>query len=726
MVRVVEQVREVESPQWLEAMIAHVSQQDATLLVRADTWAQTHYGDARHPGGEAWLAHARGVAGILVGLKVDAEALAAALLIGAPVATVSERETLAAEFGKGVVALIEGVDSMAQIQALRGHVEAGARQADRAGQIEALRKMLLAMAQDVRVVLIKLADQTQWLREIVKHEDVQARQLAAADTLELLAPLANRLGVWQIKWELEDLAFRCLEPETYRSLARQLDEKRTDREAYIARVMSLLGEELAKADINAELAGRPKHIYSIWRKMQKKGVGLDHLFDVRAVRLLVADVRDCYAALGVVHNLWTPIPQEFDDYIAKPKANDYRSLHTAVVGPDDKVLEVQIRTHDMHQHAELGIAAHWRYKESLKGDKVLDQRIVWLRRVLDWRDELADAGEMAEYFKAELIEDSIYVLTPQGRVIDLPRGATPVDFAYHVHSGLGHRCRGAKVNGQMVPLNHALANGQRVEIVTAKEGGPSRDWLNPALGYLKSNRARAKVRQWFNGQQAEAAMATGRAALEKELQRAGKTGQKLEDLAALLNFSRVEDLFAAFGRGEVSSRQIQNALTGSTPANAPAAVEVPAEVRRPESAGGILVVGVDKLLTVLARCCKPAPPDPIVGFVTRGRGVTVHRQSCSNVGRLPAERLIAADWGQTGESRFPVDVEILAGSHPDLARAILDIFTREKVRVLSSRSHVADLSARLGYTLEVQGLSQLRRLLAQVGDLPGVESVRRR
>lgn len=728
MVRVGEPVRQGESSQWLDAVVARLPESDAALLRRADAWARAHYGDSRHPAGAAWLEHVRGVAGILVGLNVDAEALAAALLIGAPVATGAQREALAAEFGAGVVTLVEGVASMAQIQALRGHVEAGARQADRAGQIEALRKMLLAMAQDVRVVLVKLADQTQRLRAVVKSEDGQARQLAAADTLELLAPLANRLGVWQIKWELEDLAFRCTDPETYRSLARQLDEKRVDREAYIARVVDLLREELAQAEIKAEVAGRPKHIYSIWRKMQKKGVGLDHLFDVRAVRLLVADVRDCYAALGVVHNLWTPIPQEFDDYIAKPKANDYRSLHTAVVGPDDKVLEVQIRTHEMHQHAELGIAAHWRYKESTKPDQALDQRVAWLRRVLDWRDELADAGDLAEYFKAELFEDSIYVLTPQGRVIDLPRGATPVDFAYHVHSELGHRCRGARVNGQIVPLSHALANGQRVEIVTAREGGPSRDWLNPALGYLKSNRARAKVRQWFNAQQLEAAIATGRAALEKELQRAGRTGQNLDELAALLKFARVEDLFAAFGRGELSARQLQAVLPGGAPATAPAPATASAPVPqgRTENAGGILVVGVDKLLTVLARCCKPAPPDPIVGFVTRGRGVTVHRRACSNVARLPAERLIAADWGQTGESRFPVDVEILAGSHPELARSILELFTREKVRVLSSRSHIQDPSARLGYTLEVQGLGQLRRLLAQVGELPGVESVRRR
>ncbi len=389
------------------------------------------------------------------------------------------------------------------------------------------------------------------------------------------------------------------------------------------------------------------------------------------------------------------------------------------------MLEVQIRTHEMHQHAELGVAAHWRYKEAVKGDAAFDNRIAWLRRILDWRDELADAGELAEYFKTELFQDSVYVVTPQGRVIDLPRGATPVDFAYHVHSELGHRCRGAKVNGQIVPLTYALSNGQRVEIITAREGGPSRDWLNPALGYLKSNRARAKVRQWFNSQQLEEAITHGRAVLERELHRLGKTGQNLDELAARLNFAGAEELLAAFGRAEVTPRQLHVAIGGVDVAVA-AAVEAKAPSPVRPGAGAILIVGVDKLLTVLARCCKPAPPDSIVGFVTRGRGVTVHRRDCRNVARLAAERQIAADWGKTGEARFPVDLEIIAGAHPALLRDILDIFTREKVRVVSSKSASQDLDARISFTLEVENLPQLKRLLALVRDLPGVESARRR
>ena len=728
MVKVTEITRDVQSSGWLEALTLRLPQPERDLVTRADAWAQELYGDRLHADGAPLIEHVRGAAGVLTGLKVDGDAIAAILLLGAAVGTRAEREKFESAFGAAVLGLVEGVLSMAQIQVLRGKVEkAGTKQADRTSQLESLRKMLLAMVQDVRVVLVKLADQLQCMRELVVNGSEDARAEAARDALDLFAPLANRLGVWQFKWELEDLAFRCVEPQTYKSLARQLDEKRINRESYLSEVMRMLREELARAGIKAEVTGRPKHIYSIWRKMQRKGVGLEDLFDVRAVRVLVEDIKDCYAVLGLVHNLWTPIPREFDDYIAKPKANDYRSLHTAVVGPEEKVLEVQIRTQDMHQHAELGVAAHWRYKEAIRDDAAFDQKISWLRRVLDWRDELADAGEIAEFFKTELFQDSVYVVTPQGRVVDLPRGSTPVDFAYHLHSELGHRCRGAKVNGQIVPLTYVLSNGQRVEIIAAKEGGPSRDWLNPALGFLKSNRARAKVRQWFNSQQLNEAIASGRAVLEKELQRLGRTSQNLDHLADQMEFGKVEELFAALGRGEVTARQIHAGLGMEEPAQEqPAATPAPDAQRRPSTASGVLVVGVDKLLTVLARCCKPVPPDPIIGFVTRGRGVTVHRQDCANVGRLPAERVIAADWGKTGESRFPVDVEIVAGSHPALMRDILDIFTREKVRVLSSTSYSHDLNARMAFTLEVGDQGQLKRLLALVRDIQGVESARRR
>jgi GTP pyrophosphokinase len=724
MVKLTDINRDIASEQWLEALNARLPQAERELVMRADDWAQQRYPGRVHPTGQPWMDHARAAARILGGLRVGGEAIAATLLLGAPIATRAERDALLGAFGPAVVSLAEGAASMAQIQALRSKNVAGTKRNDRASQLEALRKMFLSMAQDVRVVLIKLADQVQWLRELASMQDAVAREDVARETLELFSPLANRLGVWQLKWELEDLAFRCLEPETYRNLARQLDEKRKDRETYIGEVIRALRAELQAAGIEAEVSGRPKHIYSIWRKMQKKGVGLNDLFDVRAVRVMVADVKDCYTALGIVHNLWTPIPREFDDYIARPKANDYRSLHTAVVGPDGKVLEVQVRTHEMHQHAELGVAAHWRYKEAVEGDRALDEKISWLRNVLEWKDELADAAELADYFKTDLFQDMVYVVTPQGRVVDLPRGSTPVDFAYHLHSELGHRCRGAKVNGQIVPLTFTLSNGQRVEIIAAKEGGPSRDWLNPALGYLKSNRARAKVRQWFNNQQLDEAMAHGRAVLEKDLQRLGKTGQNLEELASRLEFAGVNELFAAFGRGEVTPRQVQAAVLGEAVADE----KLSGQPTTPPAAApsGILIVGVDKLLTVLARCCKPAPPDRIVGFVTRGRGVTVHRADCRNVARLPQERLIAADWGKTGASKFPVDIEVIAGSHPGMMRDILDIFTREKVRVASSTSSSHDLNAKIAFTLEVEGLPQLTRLLAAVQDISGVESARRK
>jgi GTP pyrophosphokinase len=725
MVKLTDINRDIASDQWLEALTARLPQAERDLVIRADAWAQKNYPGRLHSTGQPWIDHARAAAGILGSLRVGGEAIAATLLLGAPIATRAERDALNAAFGPAVVSLVDGVASMAQIQALRSRNVPGPKTNDRASQLEALRKMLLAMAQDVRVVLIKLADQVQWLRELASKGNADLREDAARETLELFSPLANRLGVWQLKWELEDLAFRCLEPETYRNLARQLDEKRKDRETYIGEVIRILRIELKAAGIEAEVSGRPKHIYSIWRKMQSKGVGLDELSDVRAVRVMVEDVKDCYAVLGIVHNLWTPIPREFDDYIARPKANDYRSLHTAVVGPDDRVLEVQVRTHEMHQHAELGVAAHWRYKEGAKGDPGLDDKISWLRSVLEWKDELADAADLAEYFKTDLFQDMVYVVTPQGRVVDLPRGSTPVDFAYHLHSELGHRCRGAKVNGQIVPLTYALANGQRVEIIAAKEGGPSRDWLNPALGYLKSNRARAKVRQWFNSQQLDEAIAHGRAVLDKDLQRLGKTGQNLDELASRLEFDNINELFAALGRGEVTPRQVQSGVLGEEmPEEKLPAHPVPP---RPTGASsGILIVGVDKLLTVLARCCKPAPPDRIVGFVTRGRGVTVHRVDCHNVARLPQERLIAADWGKTGASKFPVDIEVIAGSHPALMRDILDVFTREKVRVASSTSYSQDLNAKMAFTLEVEGLPQLTRLLASVREISGVESARRK
>jgi GTP pyrophosphokinase len=555
--------------------------------------------------------------------------------------------------------------------------------------------------------------------------------------IDVYAPLANRLGLWQLKWELEDLSLRALEPGEYRRVARLLDERRLDRERYIGEVTKALSRELNAAGIAADVTGRPKHIYSIVSKMRRKQIGIDALYDIRAVRILVDSVRDCYTALGLVHHLWTPLPGEFDDYIAKPKANNYRSLHTAVLGPEGKPLEVQIRTHEMHRHSEYGVAAHWRYKEGdvRPGgrDAGFDDKIAWLRQILDWKDAVADTGDWLAAFKSSLFTDSIYVLTPQGKVVDLPRGATPIDFAYAVHTSLGHRCRGARVDGQMVPLDYALSNGQQVEIIAAKQGGPSRDWLNPDLGYVQSHRARAKVRQWFKAQQHDATVAQGRTMVERELARLGQSALKLDAVAAKAGYVRADEFFAAFARDEINSRQVQAAITAVAQPAAPAAPSEPEVVTRQSRAAGsghgILVVGVDRLLTGLARCCKPAPPDPIVGFVTRGKGITIHRASCANVARIESrepERLIEASWGAPREQLFPVDIVVEASDRQGLLRDISELLSREKINVTAVNTQTRHHQARMAFTLEVESTVQLKRALQLARDIPGVFAADRR
>ena len=706
---------------WLTALGADYAESDVALLGRVLEWIAPQAADHPLQSGEPLLPHAVNTALMLREFKLDAECLAASLLAHVAVAHAAVL-AIRDQFGARVAELAEGVARMAMIENLSQRASRGSEQA---AQLEGLRKMLLAMVQDVRVVLVKLADHVQTLRFVVKCDDVQLRHDAARLALDIFAPLANRLGVWQLKWELEDLALRILEPETHRRIVRLLDEKRGDRERYIDQVISRLRKELARAGIKAEISGRPKHIYSIYHKMRRKGVDFDALYDVRAVRVLVGDVRDCYAALGAVHSLWTPLPKEFDDYIAKPKSNDYRSLHTAVIGPEGKPLEIQIRTFEMHGHAELGVAAHWRYKEGARRDSGYDQRIAWLRQIVAWKDEVADAGELAAQFKSELFEDTIYALTPQGRVIDLPQDATPIDFAYHVHTDLGHRCRGAKVDGAMVPLNTPLTNGQQVEILAGKQGGPSRDWLNPALGFLKSAGARGKVRQWFNRQNHEASVAQGRAIVDKELQRHGMTSINLDKLAQQFKFDKLNDFLAEVGRGEIGPRQLQTALRKDEPT--PVAADEPPLVGKPRAQpGGILVVGVDKLLTVPAKCCKPAPPDAIVGFVSRGRGVTIHRKGCVNVARLNAERLVSADWGASPDATFPVDIAIEADDRTGLLRDITEILSRERINVTATNSASRDAAARMLLTVEISNLDQLHRMLLLIREVRGVARAARR
>jgi GTP pyrophosphokinase len=490
-------------------------------------------------------------------------------------------------------------------------------------------------------------------------------------------------------------------------------------------VIELLHRELDAMSVPATIQGRPKHIYSIWRKMRGKNVAFEGLYDIRAVRVIVRNVRECYTVLGVVHDLWTPIEGEFDDYVANPKTNEYRSLHTAVLGPEGKTLEVQIRTEEMHQHSEHGVAAHWRYKEGGRADKAFDAKIAWLRQVLDWKQEvLGHAGDKA---KRGLFEDTIYVLTPQGRVVDLPAGSTPVDFAYHVHTDLGHRCRGAKVDGQMVPLNYKLQNAQRVEIMAAKQGGPSRDWLSPREGYLASPRAMAKVRQWFRHEDFEKDVASGRSALDRELHRVGATGESHERVAASCGFPKLEEFFAALGRGEVSSRQIEIAVRGEAPPQAPPPPFLtPA---RSKASSGVLVLGVNNIATVIAKCCKPLPPDPIVGFVTRTRGVMVHRADCPNVTGLEdaqRERLMPADWGKTGdEAPFSADVEVVAVDRQGLLRDVTEAIARERINVTAVNTLSRGAIAFMRFTVQVGSADAIARVLRQVKDVPGVDTARR-
>ena len=652
------------------------------------------------------LKGAAATAEVLGEIQADADSISTVLLGALPD---WGREQIETEFGANVISLMDGLKRIRAIETLSDEGPSLGAQ-----QLESLRKMLLAMAQDMRVVLIKLAEQVSLMRSLTSAA-AEPRHQAARQTLNLYAPLANRLGVWQLKWELEDLAFQFLEPTLYQHVAGLLDERRGDRENNIENVAKLLQQAIDAEGLKVDVQGRPKHIYSIYKKMQDKHLAFDDLYDVRALRVLTGDVRDCYTVLGVVHNLWQPIPSEFDDYIAQPKGNNYRSLHTAVMGPAGRTLEVQIRTHDMHRESEFGVAAHWRYKDGGKVDRKYDAKIAWLRQVLDWRDEVSAKRS------GELFQDSVYVLTPQGQVIDLPRGATPVDFAYHLHTDLGHRCRGAKVDGAIVPLSYILQNAQHVEIIAAKHGGPSRDWLNTNLGYLASHRGVAKVRQWFNHQELTLATANGRALLEKEMQRAGKTGVALEQVADSLKFSGVNALFAAIGHGEVTARQIQQALVTKM-VEAPQA-NVTQTAKALTTSRGILVLGVDNIATVMAKCCKPAPPEAIVGFVTKSRGVMVHRADCGNITRLDSqrrERMMPADWGRNMAGPFAVDIAVEAEDRSGLLRDIYDAMAREKVNVTMANTLTRGADATMLFTVEIPDLAKLQLMLQSVRNVPGV------
>ncbi len=716
------------APPALEPALAGLDASERAVVERALEFAAPLYEGKLLGTGEPALDHAYGLAANLAQLRIDAATRAAGLLFAVPEYLPDALDRLAARFDAAVAALVDGVSKLNRLRV----VTRGLAAADEKGkhsQAETLRKMLLAMVEDIRVVLIRLASRTQTLRFLAKASD-EIRRPLARETLDIYAPLANRLGIWQLKWELEDLSFRFLEPDLYKRIARELDERRGERETFIAEAIATLSREIAAAGVAGEVSGRPKHIYSIYSKMLQKGLEFDELYDVRGLRVLVDTVKDCYTVLGIVHNLWAPIPKEFDDYISRPKGNRYRSLHTAVAGTDGRSLEVQIRTHEMHRHAELGVAAHWRYKEGKTGrDDAYDDKIAWLRQVLAWRDEVVDSSEWVEQSKRAALDDTVYVLTPQGRVIDLARGATPIDFAYALHTDLGHRCRGAKVDGAMVPLDHRLDNGQRVEIVAAKTGGPSRDWLTQP-GYLATSRARNKVRQWFNLEELARTAATGRAVVERELAREGATGVRLEALAAQFGFAKAEDFFAAVGRDEIGPRAIQVAARGPEPAETPAEeTVVTRKSKATAEAGGILVVGVDRLMTQLARCCKPVPPDAIVGFVTRGRGISVHRRDCRSLAHLLVrhpERAIDSQWGARASAVFPVDIAVQAHDRQGLLRDVSEVLSRERINVTAVNTLSRQDVATMLFTVEVEDRDHLQRALAQIGGVAGVFSAGRR
>jgi GTP pyrophosphokinase len=685
------------------------------------------YGDRALRTGEPFVAHADGMVEIVRQLRADPDLLAAAYLFGIHDVLRDADDWLRSRFGGAVAQLVADLRQLMRLsEVTRARGQGGA-------QAEGLRKMLLAMVNDVRVVLLRLASREQTLRHFAARKgagvDADMQGAIARETIDLYAPLANRLGVWQLKWALEDLAFRLLEPDTYKQLARLLDEKRVERERFIADAVAQLRHRLAPAGIQGEVSGRPKHIVSIHNKMRSKRLAFDEIYDVRALRLIVGEVAQCYQALSLVHEMWAPVEGEYDDYIARPKANGYQSLHTVVRDAAGRTLEIQIRTREMHEFAELGVAAHWQYKEGGRKAAGADQhRVAWLRQLLAWRAEVDKPLPSAN------TEERIYVLTPQGRVVELPAGATAIDFAYHVHTELGHRCRGARVDGALLPLNRPLANGQTVEIMAAKSGGPSRDWLNAELGYLASARSRQKVRHWFNLLELEQSIASGRTVVERELQRLGRTVVKLDDLARRLGFASVDELSVAASKEEFSLRSIEQALltTPVTPvqaAPAPELAKAEAGKAAARGKGGVLVVGVDSLMTQMARCCRPVPPDDIIGFVTRGRGVSVHRANCANAASLTdrqPERLIEVAWSAAADAVYPVDVAVLAQDRSGLLRDISEVFAREKLNVVGVNTLSRRGEAQMNFTVEVTDASALRRALAQIADVGGVYSARRR
>ena len=688
------------------------------LLARAIDYAVQAHDSQMRVSGEPYVTHPIEVASILADLRMDMPTIVAGVLHDVVEDTDRTLDDVAAQFGDTVATLVDGVTKLRQIKR-KSKVDQGELDEQ---QAENLRKMFLAMVDDIRVIIIKLADRLHNMRTL-GYLPPEKQAATARETLEIFAPIANRLGIWQLKWQLEDLSFRYIDSERYHEIARLLAERRVERSRYLERVIDMIRARLTAEGIQARITGRPKHIYSIYTKMQEKHRDFDQIYDVRGVRIIVNTVQDCYHVLGVMHSLWRPIPGEFDDYIAMPKDNLYQSLHTAVVCLEGKPLEIQIRTEEMHQVAEYGIAAHWRYKEGSRRDKSLEEKVAWLRQATEWREDVQDAGQFVDSMKSDVFAEQVYVFTPKGEIVDLPKGATPVDFAYQIHSEIGHRCRGAKVDGRLVPLDYQLKNGEQVEILTAKQGAPSRDWLNPHLNYVATQRARQKIRQWFRRQQREQNIASGRDILDREMRRLGLNQESYGRIATLFKFSRVEDLLAAIGYGDISPDQIAHKIDDSGPGQDTLRLKA-----IPESAvSDIQVAGVGDLLTRLGECCKPVPGDPIVGYITRGKGITVHRVDCANIVHLQdTERLIQISWAAPQEI-YPVVIRIEAfdrsGMLRDIASAVADLgINMSAVNVSTNGDHTATIVATMG----VKSVAHLSALLNKLESVRDVLEVSRR
>jgi GTP pyrophosphokinase len=724
---------DIDLCQWLSGLpIAH-SEIESSRLLAACQMAQAAL-HARGTDSGDWAVDSNcflaglDTALILAELQVGTECLLAGILYRAVREQRVTSERVVEAFGEGVAQLIEGVSRMAAIGELRSSGDQpvlGQAQ----GQKDNIRKMLIALVDDVRVALIKLAERTCAIRAV--KNDEQRRLPVAREVFDVYAPLAHRLGIGQLKWELEDLSFRYIYGDAYRKIARLLDGKRVERDQFIIQVRDELCRALSNAGLEVEIEGRAKHIYSIWRKMQHKGIGFSQVYDIRAVRILVPQVKDCYATLGLVHGLWHNIPNEFDDYIANPKENGYRSLHTAVVGPEGKVLEIQIRTRQMHEEAELGVCAHWRYKgtdAAARSASTYEEKIAWLRQVLDWHEETGDAGDVAEQFSFQMAQDRIYAFTPQGDLVNLAHGATPLDFAYHVHTEVGHRCRGAKVNGSIVPLTYTLLTGERVEILTSKDGTPRRDWLQQGLGYLKTSRARAKVQHWFKAQAREDNVDAGRHLLEREFKRLALTSVDFQRISRKVQQASVEDMYAAVGSGDLTSAQVLNAAQGLVENRGPQL-----KLARPGSAvhrDQVQVRGVGNLMSHIAGCCKPLPGDAITGFITQGRGVSIHRSDCGRLVRLmeaSAERIIDVEWGLSPRDNYEVDVSIEAYDREGLLRDITGLFANARINVLSinTQTNKNRNTATMRLLVAVPNLGSLSKLLERINRLKNVVSATR-